>query len=104
MIYPPRTGDINGDGKVNSGDAQYLANHIAGTAGYEKVYADPDIDCNGKVNQDDVDYLQKHLTGDPAYKQLYPCAGILEDKRNIYIAGGAIAGGIILATIMYLKK
>ena len=104
LIYPPRTGDINGDGKVNSADVRYLANHIAGTAGYEKVYADPDIDCNGKVDDDDVHYLARHLVGDPDYKQLYPCGSILEDKRTMYIAGGAIVGGIALAVILYLIK
>ena len=97
----PKTGDINGDGKVNSADVRYLANHIAGTAGYEKVYADPDINCDGLVNDDDVAYLQKHLTGDPDHKQLYPCGSILEDKRNMYIAGGAVAGGIALGMLMY---
>jgi len=34
----PKTGDINGDGKLTMKDAIYLAKHIVGLSGYETIY------------------------------------------------------------------
>jgi hypothetical protein len=68
----PLTGDINGDGNLNSGDTLFLAHHIAGDTGYETCSAHPDINWDGDVNQLDVDYLGNHLVGNPAYAELYP--------------------------------
>jgi Tol biopolymer transport system component len=67
----PKTGDINGNGKVTLVDAIYLAKHVGGFSGYETIYADGDINANGKVTLVDAIYLAKHVGGFIGYEKLY---------------------------------
>jgi len=69
----PHTGDINGDGNVNSGDARYIAMYLTGDPLYQDPQDDMDTDCDGDVDDDDSAYLQSHLAGIPGYETLYPC-------------------------------
>ncbi|VVB53892.1 Cytochrome D1 heme domain protein [uncultured archaeon] len=67
----PKTGDINGDGKLTLVDAIYLAKHVGGFSGYETIYADGDINANGKVTLVDAIYLAKHVGGFSGYETIY---------------------------------
>jgi len=67
----PTTGDMNGDGDLNSADALYLTHWLNGDAGYETLYANPDVDCSGTAADEDVTYLQCYLTGNPSCDPLY---------------------------------
>jgi hypothetical protein len=67
-----QTGDMNGDGKVNSGDVRYLGMFLAGDPAYSPLYADGDVNGDGNVNSGDVRYLGMFLAGDPDYHPLYP--------------------------------
>jgi len=53
-------GDINRDGKVSLKDAIYLAKHVMGLSGYEKIYAHGDTNYDGKISLKDAIYLAKH--------------------------------------------
>jgi len=66
------TGDINGDGALNSADIRHLVLYIIGRPGYEYIFTNPDIDSNNIVNTDDAIYLFMYIVGDPEYGELYP--------------------------------
>ncbi|VVB54697.1 Cysteine-rich secretory protein family protein [uncultured archaeon] len=67
----PKTGDINGNGKLTLLDAIYLAKHVGGFSGYEIIYADGDINANGIVTHVDAIYLAKHVGGFIGYETIY---------------------------------
>ena len=69
-------GDINGDGKINLSDVNYLLNYIAGNKNYQTSLYQSDLNDNSKIDLADVNYLLKHIAGD----QNYP---IIETKKNI---------------------
>jgi PKD repeat protein len=66
------SGDMNGDGNVNSGDVRYLALYLAGDPDYNPLHDDGDVNSDGNVNSGDVRYLALYLAGDPDYSPLYP--------------------------------
>jgi len=67
-----QSGDINGDGIVNSGDVRYLAKYIVGEPLYAPLFASGDINSDGKMNSADIRYLSLYLVGNPSYTPLYP--------------------------------
>jgi len=66
------TGDINGDGNVNSGDVTYLAKCLVGNPAYQNPKGGLDVNMDGNCNSADVMYLARHLIGYPGYETLYP--------------------------------
>ena len=67
------TGDMNGDGDLNSADARYLMMHMMGAPGYETLHSgDGDVNNDGSLNSADARYLMMHMMGHPDYTPLYP--------------------------------
>lgn len=62
-------GDINGDMVIDLLDAQYLAQFIYGTEGFEDPQAYPDVNCDGVLNEDDITHYQDWRNG---WAQIYP--------------------------------
>ena len=65
-------GDVNGDGKVSSGDLQFLERHLAEWPGYETVanVNAADVNGDGKVSSGDLQFLERHLAEWPGYESL----------------------------------
>jgi len=66
-----KNGDVNSDGVVTFGDTTYLANHLVGTSGFERM-EDTIADVNGDsfINFGDVTYLSNHLVGTSGFELL----------------------------------
>ena len=65
-------GDVNGDGKVSSGDLQFLERHLAEWPGYETITNAnaADVNGDGKVSSGDLQFLERHLAEWPGYESL----------------------------------
>ena len=65
-------GDVNGDGKVSSGDLQFLERHLAEWPGYETITNAnaADVNGDGKVSSGDLQFLERHLAEWPGYERL----------------------------------
>ena len=64
-------GDVNGDGRVDSADTIFLAQHLLGTAGFEMVAGIvADVNGNGVTEASDCMYLTKHLAGVAGFEVL----------------------------------
>ena len=65
-------GDVNKDGKVSSGDLQFLERHLAEWPGYETVanVNAADVNGDGKVSSGDLQFLERHLAEWPGYESL----------------------------------
>ncbi len=70
--YYPKTGDMDGNGEVNTLDVEYLSSYTRGEIGYTTIYAHPDVNCNGRVDIEDAGYLMAHLNN-PTENPLYNC-------------------------------
>ena len=65
-------GDVNEDGKVSSGDLQFLERHLAEWPGYETITNAnaADVNGDGKVSSGDLQFLERHLAEWPGYESL----------------------------------
>ena len=65
-------GDVNGDGKVSSGDLQFLERHLAEWPGYETITNAnaADVNGDGKVSSGNLQFLERHLAEWPGYESL----------------------------------
>lgn len=63
------TGDVNGDGSINSLDVVSLARHLGGWVGYESVEAaSSDVDGDEELTALDLVYLSRHIAGWSGYE------------------------------------
>ena len=88
-------GDVNGDGKVNTGDVTLLLNHISDPEKYPLDEWAGDVNGDGVIDIGDVTLLLNHIS-DPEMFPLHCRA----EKKGIPIeiivgAGAAICAGII---------
>ena len=70
-------GDIDGDGFVTAADADYLAKHVAGIAGYPLSAAQAiraDVNGDGKVDARDVAWIAKFVNHVSGYDVFPVCA------------------------------
>lgn len=67
-----KSGDANGDGKINPDDAIYLLyNTVFGNQKYP-LRKDGDYNSDGKVNKNDAIYLLYHTIYNSVYPNRYP--------------------------------
>ena len=67
-----KNGDVNGDGEVTLFDAMYLAKHVLGESGFEKINEEAsEISGDGEVTLFDAKYLAKHVLGEKGFEVLY---------------------------------
>jgi hypothetical protein len=69
---PPYSGDMNGDGNLNSADVLYLARYLIKYPGFSPLHSAGDTNGDGNLNSADVRYLAMHFVGHPDYQELYP--------------------------------
>ncbi|RZN36773.1 MAG: hypothetical protein EF813_06340 [Methanosarcinales archaeon] len=79
MLYTVRNGtyitflngDVNSDCAVDIHDAMYLAKHVLGIEGFEKIYKETaDVNGDDKITSADAMYLAKHVVGISGYEEL----------------------------------
>jgi hypothetical protein len=64
-------GDVDGDGRVDSADTIFLAQHLLGVDGFEMVAGIvADVNGNGVTEASDCMYLTKHLAGIAGFEVL----------------------------------
>jgi hypothetical protein len=64
-------GDVNGDGVVDIADAMYLAKHVLGITGFEKIIEEAaDVNDDGVIDIADAMYLAKHVLGKSGFEEL----------------------------------
>ncbi len=64
-------GDVNGDGRVDTADAIFLAQHLLGVDGFEMAAGIvADVNGNGVTEASDCMYLTKHLAGIAGFEML----------------------------------
>lgn len=64
-------GDVNGDSRVDTADAIFLAQHLLGVDGFEMVAGIvADVNGNGVTEASDCMYLTKHLAGIAGFEML----------------------------------
>ena len=65
------SGDVNGDGSVNSLDVICLSRYLGGWVGYDNVEpASADVDANNEVTSLDLVYLVRHIADWSGYEAL----------------------------------
>lgn len=65
-------GDVDGNGKVNVKDINYLDRHFANWTGYDTL-PNPDaadVNGDGKINVKDINYLDRHFANWSGYEDL----------------------------------
>jgi hypothetical protein len=70
FFYIGMNGDVNADRVINNDDSLYIANGIAGVAGYELKAGASEVSGDGIVDAYDCVYLARHAAGIAGYEVL----------------------------------